>query len=493
MKENKFLDGISNIESDVVERFIDMDNKLQRQMSKTNSKKLWLRFGAIAACVILVLSAMLVAPMLHYDGSGGITPPNDTSSPPEDTLPPPESIEYSPIKLDATVSPERLNGSNLEFVIGSSLATDSTSSYHPNYGFNTDHFIVKAKVVKNYPDIYYKLDVSSEYKPSAYRLIRFETVDVIQGENVPKYFLYLIQNDTYVDMSVYDSLIISMEQLGAEKYVLKNDIQDKVEFFDIPVFADYQNSPELGNIIAFSDGIFDESLWQNESWKYGYQFAQIWCGNTESEVVARINEHIEHKIWPMNPYLITLDFKTQAAKDALEYVEPFKNGVFSQYISPYGADKLIVFRRFINGCQTEETISINIVTEEVIYSEVKYTPEDMAQMENLSLYLLVKSREYAYQTPAPPHTDTEGKKLLSLGLYAWYVKADGKIYGVIKTVWRYAEENKYAVQYYDDAYILYNMTDSTAVKISRDALIKIVGNRNVYTGEYGTHLPIVFD
>ena len=31
MKENEFLDGVSNIESDVVERFVSMDNKLQKR------------------------------------------------------------------------------------------------------------------------------------------------------------------------------------------------------------------------------------------------------------------------------------------------------------------------------------------------------------------------------------------------------------------------------------------------------------------------------
>ena len=47
MKENEFLDGVSNIDSDVVERFVSMDNKLQKKAKK--SKGIWLRFGAIAA------------------------------------------------------------------------------------------------------------------------------------------------------------------------------------------------------------------------------------------------------------------------------------------------------------------------------------------------------------------------------------------------------------------------------------------------------------
>ena len=65
MKENEFLDGVSNIEPDVVERFVKMDNKLQKKANKPKSKGIWLRFGAIAACFVLILSAVLVVPILR--------------------------------------------------------------------------------------------------------------------------------------------------------------------------------------------------------------------------------------------------------------------------------------------------------------------------------------------------------------------------------------------------------------------------------------------
>ena len=59
------------------------------------------------------------------------------------------------------------------------------------------------------------------------------------------------------------------------------------------------------------------------------------------------------------------------------------------------------------------------------------------------------------------------------------------MYGVIKTAWRYMEQEDWYIQYYDDAYILYDMSSGTATEISRDDLVKIVGTRNVYMGEYG--------
>ena len=89
------------------------------------------------------------------------------------------------------------------------------------------------------------------------------------------------------------------------------------------------------------------------------------------------------------------------------------------------------------------------------------------------------------QLPTPPHIDPEGKELLCLNLYAWYVKVDGKLYGVIKTAWRYKEADNYFLQYYDASYVLYDMSAGTATNISRDDLVPIIGTRNVYMGEYG--------
>ncbi len=456
----------------------------------------WLKWGAIAACLAIIAGAIFVLPMLRGDEPGEI-PDTGTTNDPGIVSPP--NNNYTPIIFDATASPEQLSGSSLEFIVGTSTSIEvGVDAVPPKFEFS-EGIAVKAKVVKNYPDQYYKLDVSSSYRPEAYRLIQMETLEVISGNNVPQYFLYLIPDYVYVDMSVYDSLLISMSQIGLENYVLRNGTQNKVESFELLIFADRQDNPELGNIIAFSDGIFDESLWQNYTWLYGYQFGRYYLdhpehgdlvvarGDSESTVISAIKKQYED--WYGDNYqarsVKTLNFTTQAAKDAIEYVKPFANGVFSQWYSPYSQNGELIFRRYINGCQTEETIRIDLLTEEVTYSEVRYTKEDMEQMENISAHLAQMATEYAQQLPTPPHTDPAGKKLLCLNLYAWYVKVDGKMYGVIKTAWRYADKDDWYIQYYDDSYVLYDMTESTATDISRDDLVKIVGTRNVYMGEYG--------
>ena len=177
---------------------------LKKEMKTT--KSVWLRFGAIAACFLLIVSAVIVVPMLREDDPGVIPGPGTTDNP---VVNPPD---YTPIIFDATVSPEQINGNSLEFIVGSSVSiSGGESAAPPRFEFSSG-IAVKAKVVKNHPDKYYKLDVSSEYRPTAYRLIQMETIEVISGENVPQYFLYLIPEYVYVDMSVYDSLLISMKQ-----------------------------------------------------------------------------------------------------------------------------------------------------------------------------------------------------------------------------------------------------------------------------------------
>ena len=62
MKENEFLDGVSNIDADVIERFVNMDNKLQSKSKR--SKGVFLRVFVLAASIALVIGVIAVV-MLH--------------------------------------------------------------------------------------------------------------------------------------------------------------------------------------------------------------------------------------------------------------------------------------------------------------------------------------------------------------------------------------------------------------------------------------------
>lgn len=492
MKKERFFELMNNIDDDLIDR-------AEKGKAKTNyNKSLWIRVAAIAVCFCLIVGAVITVP-LFVDRS---LP--DVSSQTE------YDPDYHPAIFDATVSPVAVTGSALEFVVGSSALMGGTPTAEPPaFRFDVGNFVVKAKVVKSFSDLYYKLYTPHQYKPTAYRLVEMETLETLHGENMPKRFLYLIRDYLFVDLSVYDSLLISMDQLGTENYVLRNGTKNQMECVSLSVFMDCQNHPELGNMIAFTGGIFDESLWQTKSWIYGYQFAShelddparsdlvVSRGCSEADAIYEIKKRINNQIEWMGEYYevptpIMLDFTSEEAKAALEYVKPFANGVFEQslganWVADGEVHGALVYTRYINGCQTEETVMIDLLTEEVSYSEVRYTKENLSAIENIAAHISEKAAAYAAQIPLPPHTDPEGKELASLHLYGWYAKVGDQVYGIVKTGWRYMESGDgYTIyEYYDEDYTLYDSAAGTARSISREDLVALVGDRNVYYGELG--------
>ena len=518
---------------------------------KSNQKAIWWRVAAVAACLCLAIAAVVMLAQPEQDDPGLFSPgdgtqasdivqnstsPTDESpvstqptddpadntdpidntepvtKPPENTEPatrPPENTEppvtppdvaepdpgYSgPSDIitvsDPKVFQDKLKGNSLEFVTGSSVRVDEPEyAEPPSFEFGYSGLVVKAKVVENYEDTYYKLDISADVAPRAYRLIQLEILEEIHGTNMPQYVLYLVPEGYFLDLSVYDSLLISMRQIGTENYVLRNGTKNQIEAFTLPIFADWEDRPDLGDVMAFTDGVLDRGLWENRVWNYGLYYLDLpetdpvsyfaRPGETEQTIIERIKA----KNATDGGAILTLNFTSQEAKDAVAYVKPFENGVFSQeYLI---TSNILRFRRFINGCQTEEVITINLRTEEVTYSEVRYTPEDIAGLTDLAEFVSRKAQEYQQEMPVPPHTDTTGKELRSLNLYAWYFKLDGKLYGVVKTTWIYKQDTDgWYVLYYDDDHILFDMTEATAQNISRENLIALAGYRNITGLEY---------
>ena len=93
MKEHEFLDGVSQIEADVVESFVAMDARLQRKAGRSKSQRAWMRVGAVAACFAVVLCAVMILPMLGVGSPEVFDPPfelpfwggssNEDPSPPQ--------------------------------------------------------------------------------------------------------------------------------------------------------------------------------------------------------------------------------------------------------------------------------------------------------------------------------------------------------------------------------------------------------------------------
>ena len=134
-----------------------------------------------------------------------------------------------------------------------------------------------------------------------------------------------------------------------------------------------------------------------------------------------------------------------------------------------------------------------MVTEEVTYSDVRYTTEDIETMEDISVHLADMAKEYSQNIPQPPHLNAEttpvfditDAELVRLKLSAWYVKVDGKLYGIIETVWIYETPlGVYTGWSYDTAYILFDMSAKTKTEIEHADLIEIVGTWNIRSKPY---------
>ena len=143
MKEKEKLNSIDLID----EKFIEEAAPYNAKPMFAARSRMIKRAVLIAACVALMLSAVIVLPLFRKDEP-------DISEGTQE--PPSEYDHYTPIPFDATLSPEKLSGSNMTYVVGNS-SSGKDMEEPPIFDFGILGFIVKAKVVENYPDTYSKL------------------------------------------------------------------------------------------------------------------------------------------------------------------------------------------------------------------------------------------------------------------------------------------------------------------------------------------------
>ena len=80
MRENEFLDGIGNVDPDVVERFVSMDQRLKAKKRQSELKRKSILIAALAACFVLVAGATVFFSLQEDNGPGVIPAPDSVSS-----------------------------------------------------------------------------------------------------------------------------------------------------------------------------------------------------------------------------------------------------------------------------------------------------------------------------------------------------------------------------------------------------------------------------
>ena len=339
---------------------------------------------------------------------------------------------------------------------------------------------------------YETLNAYGSTQTYSYRVFAMQVIDPLESgmeTGLPGMFFYLLPSYLEGDLTQYDALLISMTQLP-KNFVLRNgDILTTIDY----IFIDPQHCPELGNIIAFTDGVFDESLWQDRSWLYGYQFARhqldenddtllVSRGSTLKEALQRRQAQIEKwGEWAKYKTVQHYDFQTEVARQVMDYVRPFENGVFV----PYGNSSAYGVRRYINGCPTNEWIQIDMEDETITTSDYCFEDADFENLPDLSAY--VTSLDLSQI--APLHTDPSGKILIFNSAVGWYEKTETGVYAIVRIAWRYYAEDDCCMEYYDETFILLDETGDHI--ISREELIELIGdNQNISYEEYGVGIEM---
>ncbi len=477
INKRQFGEALDYLDADMIDEYLD---NRQKYLLRKKRRPLFKKAIALAACALIIAGIVFAVPLFSIE---------QTYSD--------EGKEYSTLEAYKEALDTAKVKVNIPTYVLGAPSVDNVQSAPPAFQFDLYNFVVKAKAIEIYPDTYGIFSLSTSIEMQKYRVIKMQTLETLRGENMPEYFLYLLPESLYVDMTVYDCLVLSLYQKGTAGYVAVNQTEGRAQKLDMPVFESYNT--ELGNVIAFTDGVFDESLWQTESWTYGYQFGKHYLDYNDDYLFVKrgescdtVSDRIKSAIacyTALPPVCVQkLDFAQKDACDALSYVEFSDSNVFLQVFS----QSEVTFIRYICGCRTDESVSIDLETEQVTFSNATYSDDDMRNLPDISSVISDLAEEYRLDLPHSPHIDKDGKKLISLRLYGMYIKKGGKQYAVITTSWEYMQTDDYYIRYYDDSFVLYDISNRVSSTVTREQLVDIIGYEYLIwqQAEYGVPVEI---
>ncbi|MBE7093010.1 MAG: hypothetical protein E7365_07540 [Clostridiales bacterium] len=442
------------------------------------NKNIWIRFGAIAACLLLIVSAVIVVPIIN--------PPNPIINPPNNDI----------SSISTMISGNKITGKQ-ELLYGdySSGNEDGAIMVGPGFEIQT---VIEAEVVEVLPDTYYY--VASYYKPL--HVAKLRVVDQIRGEGLPKeIFLCYSYYDTNV-FDGYERFIMSLEQVGIENYALVNGTQSRVDyFFNMFEVGSITTDLGYGSVIAFNDGKVDDSFWE----KTDYCVSKAYLGRegfndmldspssnyypaSRNTTIAKVKSNIielanDKDNWHIstNRYnYVTSDdvFVSEEAKAIKTYLEPTETNVFVYYLKLKEDRVIAEFTRIINGFKTDETICINGYNGEkgnVTRSNVTYTEDDLAKVPNIGETL----ESMNLSELKPSHIEVvDGMHFEYANAIGVYRKVDGKIYGIVRVIWDYSFSEYTNGFIGDDCYYLYDENGNGSI-VERDELKEVIGDDSI--------------
>lgn len=453
MNKKQWNEGLNHLDPDLVEKYVAQKDRLAQ---KKTARRVWLRLGAAAACLALIVSAFFAAPILF---------PNRSSIP--------------IVHIQSASSAPQYYGAS--FSDGASLAGDAAER-----GIS-----VTAQYIETLPDTYTFFDDWNQYE---YRLLRMKTVKLLSGLEMTEEFYYMVLVDYMTDFSVFDRLVIdNMAQYGYEYSVLYNKTQNRAEQLDLVLFG-YQYRHMMGERLSAFDasGNFDERLWNaNEEWIDSTNPTR--AAATIAQAEAAIQNRYQHN----DAYVHLLKDISGEAENVLTQIKSFKNGLFVPDSSGILYRSGIYFPtvRYINGFATNEAVQIwekiYADAEEYAYrfTKARFDENDMQALPDLASAFDSVKRALEDGSVTPPHFNSQQDLTHTAnGIFAWYAKTKNGVIGIIRVTWWFRTENsKGSNNYYDDAYYIVQYNSNKCKPIDRDSLLKRLGDYEttyIYTGEY---------
>jgi hypothetical protein len=479
MKKKEWNEGLNYLDPDLVEKHIEQKEKLRQKKQKM--KGIWLRFGAIAACFLLIVSAVIVVPMLREDYPGVIPNPGTTD---DDNRP---NIPIVNVQVPS-YAPQ---------YYGSESSVNSSPSFE-QADIVSSGISVTARFVEALPDTYTFFD---DWRQVEFRLLRMEVITVLEGAKMTEEFLFIVPDLYMTDYSIYDKLVfIDIAQYGYEYSLVYNKTQGCAEQLEMVLFG-YMNThfSSLGiHVMAFdSDDLFDMRLWNStEGWVTSTHYTVEYFGTEyyqnytlqDAEEEARNSGHGEDYY-----YVHSLADVNGESAETLDYIKSFENGV---YVTTLGGRKLFYdqvqlgFRRYINGFATNENGMI--YADSVNWSNARFSKEDEQNLPDLQAAVAAVISTFEAGEIKPPHLQNANQeKLKSSSVFGWYAKTANGVIGVVRVSWYYEDRDLshyYDGRYFDDAYYIIEYGSNECVPIDKDALSDRIGadyeKSYIFAGEY---------
>ncbi len=244
----------------------------------------------------------------------------------------------------------------------------------------------------------------------------------------------------------------------------------------LEVFSDLFDGSlaELGNVIAFTGGYFDESLWQTPSWYFGYQFAKLYLEEASDRLLVKRGSSLEEALlrWKTEYPNGSDTFVSQTYADweeaqaLLDYGKPFENGAFqSESNGEYGT----TLRRYINVCPTNEEYIIQADTRQIRYAQWKFEKADFENLPDVAAYL-GRLDLSAINVPAA-EPGTLAREVIFCWASGMYVKTDTGVLALIQITWLFTQEGSF--DYYPQESMCWKLTADGAEAMTEEELERL--------------------